>query len=109
MIQVALENSIFIHKSFKHQLPQLFYNWFGLSSNFHTHTQGGHIWAALMYLLTELNYMKKIMFVLVQFAIFTWNYLQNLQKYFISLVNHKVLEKITNTSFFEKICLTFLT
>ena len=34
--KAALENSIFIHKSFKHQFPQPFDNWFGLSSNFHT-------------------------------------------------------------------------
>ena len=35
--KTALENSIFMHKSFKHQLPQLFDNWFGLSPNFYTH------------------------------------------------------------------------
>ena len=35
--KIALENTIFIHKSLKHQLPQPFDNWFGLSSNFHTH------------------------------------------------------------------------
>ena len=35
--KIALGNSIFIHKSFKHQLHQSFDNWFGLSSNFHTH------------------------------------------------------------------------
>ena len=35
--KIALENSIFMHKSFKHQLPQLFDNWFGLSPNFYTH------------------------------------------------------------------------
>ena len=32
-------------------------------------TQGGRIWAALMYLLTELNYMEEILFVLVQFPL----------------------------------------
>ena len=35
--KTALENFIFIHKSFEHQLPQPFDNCFGLSSNFHTH------------------------------------------------------------------------
>ena len=29
--KIALENSIFMHKSFKHQLPQPFDNRFGLS------------------------------------------------------------------------------
>ena len=32
-------------------------------------TQGGQIWAVLMYLLTELNYMEEILFVLVQFSL----------------------------------------
>ena len=31
-------------------------------------TQGGRIWAALMYLLTELTCMKETLFVLVQFS-----------------------------------------
>ena len=35
--KIALESSIFVHKSFKHQLPQPYDSWFGLSSNFHTH------------------------------------------------------------------------
>ena len=34
--KIALENSILIHKSFKHQLPQQFNSWFGLSWNFRT-------------------------------------------------------------------------
>ena len=33
----ALENSILIHKSFRHELPQPFNTWFGLSSDIHTH------------------------------------------------------------------------
>ena len=32
-------------------------------------TQGGPIWAALMYLLTELNYMEETLFALVQFSL----------------------------------------
>ena len=32
-------------------------------------THGGQIWAVLMYLLTELNYMEEILFVLVQFSL----------------------------------------
>ena len=32
-------------------------------------TQGGQIWAVLMYLLTELNYMEEILFVSVQFSL----------------------------------------
>ena len=41
-------------------------------------TEGGPIWAALMYVLTELNYMEEILFVLVQFSL--ENYLQNLHR-----------------------------
>ena len=68
--KIALENSIFIRKSFKHQLPQP-YLITGLDCPqiFIPTTQGGRIWAALMYLLTELNYMEEILFVLVQFSL----------------------------------------
>ena len=31
--------------------------------------QGGPIWAVVMHLLTELNYMEEIMFVLVRFSL----------------------------------------
>ena len=34
---IALENSILTHKSFRHKLPQPFNTWFGLSSDLHTH------------------------------------------------------------------------
>ena len=32
-------------------------------------TQGGQIWAVLLYLLLELNYMEEILFVLAQFSL----------------------------------------
>ena len=32
-------------------------------------TQGGQIWAVLMYLVTEINYMEEILFVLAQFSL----------------------------------------
>ena len=38
--KIPLENSILIHKSFKHELFQPFNSWFGLSSNFHTRNKG---------------------------------------------------------------------
>ena len=60
------------------QLP--FDNWFGPFPNhlitgldipqiFIPTTQGGQIWAVLMDLLTELNYMEEILFVLAQFSL----------------------------------------
>ena len=39
------------------------------SSLFIPTTQGGRIWAALMYLLTELNCVEEILFVLVYFSL----------------------------------------
>ena len=65
----ALENSIFINKSFKHQLPQAFDNWFGLSSNFHTHNT---TWSNLGCLNVPPHRTKlygRHLFVLVQFSL----------------------------------------
>ena len=39
--KIALENSIFIHKSFKHQLPQPFDSWLDCPQIFIPTTQGG--------------------------------------------------------------------
>ena len=83
--KIALENSIFIHKSFKHQLPQPFDNWFGLSSNFHTHNTR---WSNLGCLnvpshRTKLYGRNSVCIS----AIFTWNYLQNLHR---NILFHKL-------------------
>ena len=106
--KIALENSIFIHKSFKHQLPQPFDNWFGLSSNFHIHNTR---WSHLSYLnvpshRTKLYGRNSVCIS----AIFTWNYLQNLHR---NILFHKLttkcLKKNTNTSFLRKyVCHDFL-
>ena len=73
--KIALENYIFIHKSFKQQLPQPFDNCLGLSSNFHTHNTR---WSNLGCFnvpshRTKLYGRNPICIT----AIFTWNYLQN--------------------------------
>ena len=86
--KIALENSIFIHKSFKHQLPQPFDNWFGLSSNFHTHNTR---WSNLGCLnvpshRTKLYGRNSVCIS----AIFTWNYLQNLRR---NILFHKLTTK----------------
>ena len=65
--KTALENYISMHKSFKQQLPQAFDNWF--PQIFMPATRGGQIWDVLIYILTELNYMEEILFVLVQFLL----------------------------------------
>ena len=82
--KIALENSIFIHKFFKHQLPQPFDNWFGLSSNFHTHNRR---WLNLGCLNVPSRrsklYGRNSVCII---AIFSWNYFPNLHRniYFIS-------------------------
>ena len=73
--KIALENYIFIHKSFKQQLPQPFDNCLGLSSNFHTRNTR---WSNLGCFnvpshRTKLYGRNPICIT----AIFTWNYLQN--------------------------------
>ena len=96
--KIALENCIFIHKSFKQQLPQPFDNWFGLSSNFHTHNTR---WSNLGCLnvpshRTKLYGRNSVCIS----AIFTWNYLQNLHRNILfHTLTTKCLKK--NTSFFD--------
>ena len=76
--KVALEKSIFIHKSFKHQLPQPFDNWFELSSNFHTHNTRWSNFSCLNVPshITKLYGRNSVCIS----ATFTWNYLQNLYR-----------------------------
>ena len=76
--KIALENSILIHKSFKHELPQPSNSWFGLSSDFHTHTTR---WSNLG-CRNAPSHRTKLYgrnYVCIS-AIFTWNYLQNLYR-----------------------------
>ena len=86
--KVALENFIFINKSFKQQLPQPFDNWFGLSSNFQTHDRR---WSNLGCLnvpsdRTKLYGRNSV----CDSAIFTWNYLQNFRR---NILFHKLTTK----------------
>ena len=99
--KIALENSIFMHKSFKHQLPQPFDNWLGLSSNFHTHNTR---WSNLVCLNVPSHrtklYGKNPVCIS---AIFTWNYHQNLYR---NILFHKLttkcLKKLLTLHFLRK-------
>ena len=99
--KIALENSIFIHKSLKHQLPQPFDNWFGLSSNFHTHNTRG---SNLGYLNVPSHRTKLYgrNFVYIR-AIFTWKYLQNLHRNIsFQKLTTKCLKKLLTLHFLRK-------
>ena len=75
---IALENSILIHKSFKHQLPQPIDNWFELSSSFHTHnTRWSNLGCHNVPSHRTKLYGRNSVCIS---AIFTWNYLQNFHR-----------------------------
>ena len=97
--KIALENSIFIHKSFKHQLPDHLITGLDSPQIFIPTTQGGSVWAVLMYLLTELYGRNSVCIS----AIFTWNYLQNLHR---NILFHKLttnsLKKLLTLHFLRK-------
>ena len=59
--KIALENYILKHKSFKHELPQHLITGLDVPQIFIPTRRGGQIFPVLMYLLTELNYMEKIL------------------------------------------------
>ena len=100
--KIALERAPFLHKSFKHQLPQPFDNWFGLSSNFHTHNTK----CSNLGCLNVPSYITKLYrrnSVCIS-GIFTRNYLQNLHR---NILFHKLTTMcLWLTSFSEKTCLT---
>ena len=99
--KIALEKSIFIHKSFKHQLTQPFDNWFGLSSNFHTHSTR---WSNVGCLdvpshRTKLYGRKSVCIS----AISTWNYLQNLHRNIsFHTLTTRCLKKLLTSHFLRK-------
>ena len=99
--KVALENSIFIHKSFKHQLPQPFDNWFELFSNFHTHNTRWSNFGCLNVPshITKLYGRHSVCIS----AIFTWNYLQNLYRNILFYkLTTKCLKKLQTLHFLRK-------
>ena len=64
-------------------------------------TQDGPIWAVLMYLLIEPNYMEEILFELVQFS------LGNIFKIFIEIFHKLITNNLKKLLiFFGKLCLT---
>ena len=76
--KIAPENSLFINKYFHKFLPSIFKNWFTLSSYFHTYSPR---WSNLGCLVvpphnTKLYGRKSVNIS----AIYTWNYLQNLNE-----------------------------
>ena len=100
--KIALENSFFIHNSFKHRLPLPFDNLFQLSSNFHTHNTRWSILGCFNVPShrTKLYGRNSVCIS----AIFTWNYLQNFHR---NILFHKLTRKCLKTLLtFEKICLT---
>ena len=99
--KIAVENCIFMHKSFKQQLPQPFDKWFGLSSNFHTHNTR---WSNLGCLNVPSHrtklYERNSACIS---AIFTKNYLQNFHRInlFYKLTT-KCLKKLLTLHFLRK-------
>ena len=86
--KIALENSIFMHKSFKHQLPQPLDNRLRLPSFFHTHnTRCPNL--GCLNLLSHRTKLYRRNSVSIS-AIFNWNYLQNLH---INALFHKLTTK----------------
>ena len=99
--KIALENYIFIHKSFKQQLPQPFDNWLGLSSNFHTHnTRWSNLGCFNVPSHRTKLYGRNSVCIS---AIFTWNYLQNFHR---NILFHKLttkcLKKLLTLHFLRK-------
>ena len=99
--KIALENCIFIHKSFKQQLSQPFENWFIPSLSFHTHKTR---WSNLgcLYVLSHRTKLYGRSSVCIN-AIFTWNYLQNFHR---NILFHKLttkcLKKLPTLHFLRK-------
>ena len=99
--KIAVENSILIHKSLKYQLPQPFNSWLGLFANFHTHdTRWSNLGCLnVPFLRTKLYGRNSV----CNSAIFTWNYLQNLQRnIFFHKLTTNSLKKLLTLHFLRK-------
>ena len=99
--KIALENSILIHQSFKHQLSQPFDNWFGLFSNFHTHsTRRSNVGCLNVPPHRTKLYGRNSVCIS---AIFTWNYLQNFHRNIsFHKLTTKYLKKLLTLHFLRK-------
>ena len=99
--KIALENSILIHQSFKHQLSQPFDNWFGLFSNFHTHsTRRSNVGCLNVPPHRTKLYGRNSVCIS---AIFTWNYLQNFHRNIsFHKLTTKCLKKLLTLHFLRK-------
>ena len=96
--KIALENSIFMHKSFKHQLPEPLDNRLRLPSFFHTHnTRCPNL--GCLNLLSHRTKLYRRNSVSIS-AIFNWNYLQNLHR-------NALFHKLTTKSLRELLTLHF--
>ena len=69
MIRLHLKTPFLYIKPLNINFPNHLVTGFDFPQMFIPTTQGGQMWAGLMYLLTELNYMEEILFVLVQFSL----------------------------------------
>ena len=69
MIRLHLKTAFLYINPFNNNFPNHLITDLDFPQIFIPATQGVQIWAVLMYLLTELNYMEGILFVLVQFSL----------------------------------------
>ena len=76
--QIGLENCLFINKYFNKCLPTVFKNWFTLSSDFHTYNTRWSNWGCIVVppRNTKLYGRNSVNIS----AVYTWNYLQKLNK-----------------------------
>ena len=99
--KIGLENSIFIHKPFKHQAPQPFSNCFKLSSNFYIHnTRWSNLGCFNVPSHRTKLYGRNSVCIS---AISTCNYLQNLHRnIFFHKLTTKYLKKLLTLHFLKK-------
>ena len=69
MIRLHLKTAFLYINPLNNNFPNHLITGMGFPQIFIPTTQGGQIWDVLIYLLTELNYMEEILFVLVQFSL----------------------------------------
>ena len=115
ILALSLSIAVSLNSMIKLHLRTLFWHINPLGINFPNHlipgldfpqtfipiTQDGLIWAVLMYLLIEPNYMEKILFELVQFL------LGNIFKIFIEIFHKLITNSLKKQLiFFGELCLT---